>query len=291
MFIRSLCAILLVGMPVFADQAGVENALRAEFVDKIVIVRGFYDGSMLRFDKDGKLIGKATPGYWTSEGMVKVSDLSLSSGILLIRAKRILNVFDRSTGKFGNFDAHDSVQLEVQLDGVPLEVGSVRQSMLKVIATDLSELKTMTPDYWECWMNGRARRSGNGEWICSGIKNLIPGKDSAQTGQEVTVAGPNPARDRVFKVGNEVEPPRALSTTDPEYTRAAKAAGLEGVTVLWIVVDERGEVAQISVERPFGAGLDDRAVEAVRTWRFSPARRDKNPVPVIINVEINFRLN
>ncbi len=290
MFIRSLFLILLCGIPLFADQAGVESALREEFVDKIVIVRGFYDGSKLRFNKDGKLIGTATPGYWTSEGMVKVSEINLSSGILQIKAKRLLNVFDRSTGKFGNFDAHESVQLEVQLDGVPLEVNPVRQSMLKVIATDLSELKAMTPDYWECWINGRAQRSDKGMWICSGIKSLASSTDSAQAGQEVNRAGPNPARERVFKVGKGVEPPRAFSTPDPEYNRAAKAARLEGATVLWVVVDERGEVAQISVERPLGAGLDDRAVEAVRTWRFEPARRDKNPVPCIINVEVNFRL-
>ena len=291
MFIRSLFLILLFSIPVFARQPGVEKALRAEFVDKIVIVRGFYDGSMLRFDKDGKLTGKAIPGYWASEGMVKVSEINLRSGVLQIKAKRILNVFDRSTGKFENFDAHESVLLELQLDGVPPEVDSVRQSLLKVIANDLSELKTMTPDYWECWVNGRARRSGNGVWMCSGIKNLVPNTDSAQAGQEVTVAGPNPARERVFKVGKGVEPPRALSTTDPEYNRAAKAAGLEGPSVLWVVVDEQGEIAHISVERPLGAGLDDRAVEAVREWRFAPARKDKKPVPCIINVEVNFRLH
>jgi TonB family protein len=276
----------------FANESAVESALRAEFVDKIVIVRGFYEGSKLRFARDAALIGRPRQGYWTSEGMVKITDISIDSGSLVrVQAKRILNVFDRNTGKFENFTGTDSLQIELETDPQSLDLGSIRQSLLKIVTPDVSELKTMTPDYWECWVNGRARRSGSGEWICSGIKNLISGTNSAQTGQEVIVAGPNPARDRVFKVGKGVEPPRALSTTDPEYTRAAKAAGLEGVTVLWIVVDEQGEVAQISVERPFGAGLDDRAVEAVRTWRFMPARRDKEPVPCIINVEVNFRLN
>jgi len=44
------------------------------------------------------------------------------------------------------------------------------------------------------------------------------------------------------------------------------------------------------VARPLGMGLDEKAIEAVRTWRFEPAKKDGQPVPVQMNVEVSFRL-
>ena len=44
------------------------------------------------------------------------------------------------------------------------------------------------------------------------------------------------------------------------------------------------------VQRTLGMGLDEKAIEAIRSWRFEPARKDGVPVAVQINVEVNFRL-
>jgi protein TonB len=46
----------------------------------------------------------------------------------------------------------------------------------------------------------------------------------------------------------------------------------------------------IKITRPLGSGLDEKAVEAVRQWRFKPGTKDGSPVAVRINVEINFNL-
>src|SRR5208337_1843939 len=51
-----------------------------------------------------------------------------------------------------------------------------------------------------------------------------------------------------------------------------------------------GRPQQIRVQRPLGMGLDEKAIEAVKMWKFEPARKDGQPVPVMINVEVNFRL-
>jgi len=56
------------------------------------------------------------------------------------------------------------------------------------------------------------------------------------------------------------------------------------------VVSADGKPQQIRVQRPLGMGLDEKAIEAVRQWRFEPAKKDGQAVPVMINVEVNFRL-
>jgi len=59
---------------------------------------------------------------------------------------------------------------------------------------------------------------------------------------------------------------------------------------LWLVVSPEGKPLEIRVQRALGMGLDEKAVEAVRQWRFEPAKLNGRAVPVQINVEVNFRL-
>ena len=60
--------------------------------------------------------------------------------------------------------------------------------------------------------------------------------------------------------------------------------------VLWLVVDQYGHPQQLRVARSLGMGLDQKAIEAVRQWKFELAMKDGHPVAVQINVEVNFRL-
>jgi TonB family protein len=94
----------------------------------------------------------------------------------------------------------------------------------------------------------------------------------------------------VYRVGGAVSPPKALYAPDPEYSETARRAKLQGIVVLWLVVDKDGNPQQIKVQRKLGKGLDEKAIEAVKQWRFKPSMKDGQPVPVMINIEINFRL-
>jgi len=94
----------------------------------------------------------------------------------------------------------------------------------------------------------------------------------------------------VFHVGGGVSAPLALSTPDPEYTEEARKAKTQGTCVLGLIVDAQGHPRDIRVVRGLGSGLDQKAVEAVRQWRFQPAVKDGNPVNVQISVEVVFKL-
>ena len=94
----------------------------------------------------------------------------------------------------------------------------------------------------------------------------------------------------VFKVGGGISAPQAISTPDPEYTEEARRAKTQGTCILWLIVDAEGHPRDIRVVRGLGFGLDTKAIEAVKQWRFEPALKDGKPVNVQISVEVGFRL-
>ncbi len=94
----------------------------------------------------------------------------------------------------------------------------------------------------------------------------------------------------VFRVGGGVSAPRVLYQPDPEYSEEARKAKYQGTVVLWLIVDPSGRPRDVRVARSLGMGLDQKAIEAVKQWKFEPAQKDGRPVAVQINVEVNFRL-
>lgn len=93
-----------------------------------------------------------------------------------------------------------------------------------------------------------------------------------------------------YRVGGGVSAPRALYAPDPEYSEEARKAKWQGTVVLWVIVGPDGKPRDIKIQRSLGMGLDEKAIEAVRQWKFDPAKKDGQPVAVQINVEVNFRL-
>jgi TonB family protein len=85
-------------------------------------------------------------------------------------------------------------------------------------------------------------------------------------------------------------PPAVIHKADPEYTPQALEARLVGAVMLSVVVDTEGNATEIKVVRGLGNGLDEKAVECLQKWRFTPGTRFGEPVPVKATVEINFRL-
>jgi len=94
----------------------------------------------------------------------------------------------------------------------------------------------------------------------------------------------------VFRVGGGVSAPKAVYSPDPEYSEEARKAKYQGTCVLWLIVGPDGRPRDMRVSRTLGLGLDEKAIEAVKTWRFEPAMKDGRPVAVQINVEVSFRL-
>jgi len=98
-----------------------------------------------------------------------------------------------------------------------------------------------------------------------------------------------PEPPKAVRVGPGVTPPRLTHKVEPEYSPLARAYHIQGSVVFRIIVDEHGLPRDIHVVSPLGFGLDEKAEEAIQKWRFVPGTKDGEPVPVIAQVEVNFR--
>jgi len=93
----------------------------------------------------------------------------------------------------------------------------------------------------------------------------------------------------VFHLGPDITVPFVVTKAKSEYTEEARLAKLEGSVLLSLVVGADGRPRDIHVARSLGLGLDESAVENVRTWQFNPGIRNGTPVDVLVNEEVFFR--
>ena len=120
--------------------------------------------------------------------------------------------------------------------------------------------------------------SGTGQGLGSGSGGGIGPGSGGGTG-----GGP-------YQPGAGIDPPTLVKEIRPTYTDAARRQAIEGDVVLEIVVRSDGSVGNVRVRRTLGAGLEQKAIDAVRQWRFLPAKRHGTAVDVVVDVSVEFKL-
>jgi TonB family protein len=95
----------------------------------------------------------------------------------------------------------------------------------------------------------------------------------------------------LYKIGGGVSAPVPLFQPEAEFSDEARRAKYQGICLVGLIVDAQGNPQNIHVLRSLGMGLDEKAMEAVRKYKFKPAMKDgKTPVPVEVAIEVNFHL-
>jgi periplasmic protein TonB len=95
----------------------------------------------------------------------------------------------------------------------------------------------------------------------------------------------------VFRLGDSgVMAPRILFQPEPEFSEEARKAKYQGVVGLNVVVGPDGRIHNAKVVKALGMGLDEKAIEGVKLWKFDPAKKDGRPVAVAVYIEVDFHL-
>jgi protein TonB len=125
---------------------------------------------------------------------------------------------------------------------------------------------------------GTSMGNGNGTGIGSGSgSGLGPGSGGNYGGG-------------VRRIGGGVSAPVVIYQVDPEFSEEARKAKFMGVVTVNLIVNAQGMPQNVRVLRGVGMGLDEKAVEAVRQYKFKPAMEGGKPVPVELNIEVNFQI-
>lgn len=281
-------AVLLFGLAVLAHGSVSDADLQKQYGDQVLTLRRFYPGKHLRFDAAGKLDSAVAPGTWTVDGQVRVQTISLKNGVIHIRGQRSFLFFDpeekklRALGsvtnterisklfreKVGDWAAKEGkIEIAVESGMAHPEMADLLNAMNKVFLAPGEALwqLELIPDSWKSYLSE-------------------PDLEPRERANRLVLD------EGVSRVGKGVSPPRQTYAPQPDYSELAKQARYEGVETVTLVVDEKGLPQHIQILVPAGLGLDEAAVDTVRTWRFDPATRDGKPIAVAIAVEVHFHL-
>jgi TonB family protein len=294
---------VVVAITTFASASDLDRKLQDNYLHKIFVLRGFYPDSKLHYDSTGALAG-GMPGDWTTDGLVRIDEIRVSGDTLKIKAERLLVISSKQGLQIAGKDLlkkeKDAKKREVELDARVMS-GDLTEDQANAILSGIflnsqDSFVDAVPEYWKpCIADGLSGKNSN----CSLSSEMseAPGMTNPSRGQASTASAPSQGHDAgatkargVFRVGGGVKPPRAVYQPEPEFTEIARKVKYQGVMTMALIVDENGLPQKISVQSPLGAGLDEKALHAVESWKFQPAQKDGHPVPVAIAVEVDFHL-
>jgi len=300
-----------------------ESSLKEAYEGKVFMIRAFYSGNKLQYDSTGKLINYAVPGFWTLDGLAHVETVSFKGNALRLKCKRLVIAGSKADLDYTNSAKESKLEIEVAFPPNLPDQEEVKNLLSRIFVLDGAELPDLVPSYWKACVAAATsavqKKGGPGCHFSSRLSEVIglkptssdasslPDMTSQETpsaaiaalpaggGDSASAASLRDSRaqsttDQLFRVGRGVSPPKAIYAPDPPYAEAARKSKFQGVCVLDLVVDSSGQPKNIQVQRPLGFGLDEQAVAAVATWKFEPAMKDAQPVPVRIAVEVSFHL-
>ena len=104
--------------------------------------------------------------------------------------------------------------------------------------------------------------------------------------------GDRSQEDGPLPIGGPISRPQIIPGTrvEPRYTEPARLAHVQGVVILRAVIDERGNVIDVRVEKALPFRLDEEAVKAVSQWRFTPGLLNGRPVKVYFDLTVKFEI-
>jgi TonB family protein len=235
-------------------------------IGRALFLRGFYLVNNLSYDAAGHVTGAPKTGEWTLAVMdVKKVERRGPKEIELdgVRADIRYNADNHQ------FERH--AQNDAALKIIVADAGSATEMTMALDAIFSQgidpRLQQATPSFWQHYFNP-----------------ALGWPQDALAGQQIYVVNATPSQP------GDVVPPVVTHKADAKMTNEAERDRVHGTMQLRMVVDAQGVPQRLAVVRPLGYGLEERAVEAVGKWRFTPAMRQGQPVAsaLLLNYDFEF---
>jgi len=297
-----------------------EEELRQKFVGKTFYLRGGYLDNSLEFDQNGKLVGHAPQGSYTL-GLIQIDKVHLSkrkadlTGIryglhflgalpnedptkasdkvritpkkktvkisidreLIVNPKKKKKDADAASAKPGASAVKSDTNAQSEEAAAPAPTLSgeqttttdpahsahlMRAALDNVFAANLDDRMIATlPSFWKLYYQAVAAQSDY-----------------------------KPADASIYRQTAVDQKAKLVSALEPPSNEFAQNAGVVGMALYHTVIGADGKPQEIVVARPIGFGLDENAADSIRKAQFEPALKDGKPVPVMLDVVVQFRI-
>jgi TonB family protein len=276
-----LAALLMLAMlPACVSAQKTEADIKARLVDKPLYLRGQWGNDKLEFDAAGHLQGSSPLVSFTVAG-IDIESVKLTPKELVLGGQRMGLEFDKDVPKrvgmevrkfLGNSPEEIAIRIKAPADG------DFTAALNAIVWQNLADLDPALPWYW---MRFARKHLLSGE--DAPATEMASRSGSAEVAPPIAPAG-------LRKVGGGVTAPQATKQSGPKFSPEARAMKYSGVSTVTMIVGTDGVPINVQIVHPAGLGLDEAAVECVSQYRFSPAMEGGRPVPVAINVEVNFQI-
>jgi TonB family protein len=302
-----------------------EEALQTRYVGKLVFLRGSYLGDDLQFDVSGKVTGSPAVGSFTLSAF-EIRKVKLSKRKLDLEADRYGLHFFGALPYEDDTKSFDKVKISkkpvhIVIDRELIVVPKVKKEKNKkdapaaqnVAAAQTSKAptpatSTPTPAAAPAVATaseavpGAVSPAHSAMLMNKALDNIFAGDiDQAMMShlpdywqQYFTSKSQHrqymPSDGSIKVVSEGMTPPKVMNSIDPSSNEYAQKYGIAGMELLRTVVDASGVPRQMAIARPIGFGLDEKAVDAVKNSHFRPATLNGQPVPVVIDLVVTFRI-
>jgi TonB family protein len=271
------------------ESSDLAQRLQVQLKGQVLLIRGFYQNGTLNYTAQGDAIGHPKPGAWTLAKM-QIQEIKVSNDAFELRGPRVAAVMDYKKGEFVNvLPVHkDSIKIIVHAPAATTDAQKLDYLIHKIFIVDQKPQASLFPPYWQDFFTGRSSKihGKDGKFIFKADSSDFATKTKDSAPLTLATGLGSSAK----PMPTNTLPPRIVRQVDPDYSELARASGAAGTVLVSIEVDQAGQPRNPQIVAPIGFGLDDCAVEAVQRWQFVPAKRDGNPVSVLVVVEINFRI-
>jgi TonB family protein len=279
------------GAAAIADQ-DMGTVLTGRYRGQILALRHSFTARSQEYDSHGNPLTQGSEGSWTVYGRIGVTKVTVSADRLQLEGYQVMFASDKKGDPLRplqKHDKHDNLKIAIRLDQALASEDEAVAVLGRVFALTPQEVVRSSLSLWRSYLAQQLNVSpAPGSEIKPDAGAQDKSLDMARTGFEIITDATG--REKVFRIGKEVVAPRPQFTPEPEYSAIARKQRVQGTVTLDVVIDSTGKVRNVRLVHPMGMGLDEAAAETVSTWRFAPATRDGQPVPVALNIEVDFHL-
>jgi len=301
-----------------------EEELRRALVGKPLFLRGGYLAESLNYNEQGVLIGEAAPAPYTLSA-VEIEKVHLSKRKLQLVGSRYGLHFLGALAYEDPTKAVDRVKitpkkklLKITIDRElvlkPKKVKEPKKSKGKkgsedaaVIQADAEAQQPASPSYEEVPADpNSATTTTSPAQSATVLRGALDRIFAESVDEKMISAMPDfwklyyraaaaktdykPADSTVLRQNMVDQKAKLLTKFEPASNEFAQDHGVAGMSLYHVVIDGDGKPREVAIARPIGFGLDENAVEAIRTAKFEPAMKDGKPVPVLLDLVVQFRI-